>query len=285
MILIDNSQIVLSHLFQIMKHRGQIEGNEDFLRSVILSSYKMYRNKFHKDYGELVICHDSGDVWRRDYFPNYKMNRRNKRDTDGIDWDTAYRVLSDIRDEFIHHLPYKDVRVERTEADDIIAVLAREYAKTEKVMIVSSDKDFQQLHDHPNIHQFSPLKKTLVKCKDPKYYLLEHIIRGDSSDGVPNVFSDDDSCINPDKRQKPCLMSKFVDVHTEYKDTSTFQDENLLRNWKRNERIIDLSQIPANIQQSILDAYRDAKVPDRSGLFDYFLSKGLVDLMESIQEF
>ena len=284
MILVDNSQIVLSHLFQIMKYHD-IKDCKDLLRHMILNTYRMYRSRFHDKYGELVICNDSGKVWRRDIFPYYKQNRRTKRDTSDIDWDAAYTVLSEVKQEFAMNLPYKNIQVERTEADDIIAVLAKKYCETEKVLILSSDKDFQQLQVHPNIEQFSPLKKEMVRCTNPSYYLVEHIIRGDSSDGVPNIFSDDDSCVSPDKRQKPCMMKKVRQVIDEFNESGSFEDEYIQRNWCRNKNVIDLNEIPSNIQDEIIATYENAHVADRSKLFDYFFGSGLVDLMGSIQEF
>ena len=36
----------------------------------------MYRTMFKDEYGEIVLAYDSRHYWRRDIFPQYKMNRK-----------------------------------------------------------------------------------------------------------------------------------------------------------------------------------------------------------------
>ena len=89
-------------------------------------------------------------------------------------------------------------------------------------MIVSNDKDFQQLQRYPNVHQYSPLKKTQLVCENPEKFLLEHIIKGDVSDGVPNILSDDDVFVNKEKRQKPCGGKKVNQIMVQNYGASVF---------------------------------------------------------------
>ena len=60
-------------------------------------------------------------------------------------------------------------------------------------MILSGDKDFIQLHKYKNVTQYSPITKKFVNGIDPDEYLYEHILKGDVSDGVPNVLSVDNT--------------------------------------------------------------------------------------------
>ena len=78
--------------------------------------------------------------------------------------------------------------------------------RSEDILIISSDKDFQQLQSFGNIKQYSPAHREYLVCENPEWYLSNHIIRGDSSDGIPNILSDDDTFINPDKKQT--IMNK-----------------------------------------------------------------------------
>ena len=65
------------------------------------------------------------------------------KDSD-VDWGEIFNALSSLREELKKNLPYKNLLVDRTEADDIIAVLSKMASSEEEIMIVSSDKDLQQ---------------------------------------------------------------------------------------------------------------------------------------------
>ena len=189
-------------------NRGQ-DLDKNLVRHITLNNLRFYRTKFKEEYGELVICCDSRHYWRRDYFPNYKANRKKDREATGQDWDLIFETLNNIRDELKAHFPYKVVDVYGAEADDIIAVLVRERAD-DKNMIISSDKDFIQLHTE-HVSQYSPVTKKVVNGKEPIAYLREHIIRGDTVVMVvPNILSPDDTFT--EKRQKPIRKTVVAEL-------------------------------------------------------------------------
>jgi len=279
MILIDNSQVILSSIF------GQIKGNADLIdeslvRHITLNSYRYFRNRFGEEFGELVICDDSSNCWRKDFFPFYKANRKKSQEKSGQDWSAIYDTLTTIRNEIIETFPYKNMRVERCEADDIIAVLCKNMHMQEKIMIVSGDKDFKQLQMYPNVYQYSPIQRTMLDCDDPESFLFEHIVKGDSSDGIPNILSDDDVFVNEDKRQKPCGAKKISSLR---EDRETVEST---RNWARNKMLIDLSEIPEEVEDRIMQHwYYEPIVGSRSKIFNYFVEHKLKNLMGDIQEF
>ena len=135
MILIDNTQIILGTIFA--QYDSPLDVTVDLARHVTLATYRMYRNMFHAEYGELVLCQDAGNYWRRDIFPNYKINRKKTRAVDDYNWDRIFEILDTIREEVRENFPYKSVKVNRCEADDIIATLTKHYHDKEKIMIVS----------------------------------------------------------------------------------------------------------------------------------------------------
>jgi len=187
--------------------------------------------------------------------------------------------MDKIRREVKEIFPYKNLRVERTEADDIIAVLCREYHETEKIVIISNDKDFQQLQRYPNVKQFSPMKKKYLVCENPESFLLEHIIKGDSSDGIPNILSDDDVFINKEKRQKPCGGKKVNQI---MENLSEWQIET---NWERNQNLIDMNKIPDIYINKILEEYNISGNQNRGQLLDYFIENNLRNLISSVGDF
>jgi len=279
MILIDNSQVILSSIF------GQIKGNADLIdeslvRHITLNSYRYFRNRFGEEFGELVICDDSSNCWRKDFFPFYKANRKKSQEKSGQDWSAIYDTLTTIRNEIIETFPYKNMRVERCEADDIIAVLCKNMHMQEKIMIVSGDKDFKQLQMYPNVYQYSPIQRTMLDCDDPESFLFEHIVKGDSSDGIPNILSDDDVFVNEDKRQKPCGAKKISSLREDRESVES------TRNWARNKMLIDLSEIPDEVEDRIMQHwYYEPIVGSRSKIFNYFVEHKLRNLMGDIQEF
>ena len=288
MILIDFTQVVIGSLM-VALNRGE-DLDDDLVRHLILNNIRYYRTRFTEKYGEVVICCDSRHYWRKDYYPNYKANRKVDRKKSEYNWDLIFETLNTIRDEIRENFPYKVIEVYGAEADDVIAVLTQQRASNKNI-IISSDKDFIQLH-WVNIDQYSPVTKKMVTHPFPKQYLSEHILKGDRSDGVPNILSPDDT-FTENKRQKPMRKAVIADVLDQL---IAFDVEQLymlakcprdtwIRNWQRNETLIDLTKIPVEIQDNIVQEYDNVKTADRSKLFGYFVEKKLSKLIQSIGDF
>ena len=240
----------------------------------------MYRTMFNEDYGEIVLTYDSRAYWRREVFPQYKHSRRKGREEDGKDWDSIFGVLNQIKDEIKEFLPYKVVETYGAEADDVIATLCKHY-QSEKIMIVSGDKDFIQLQKYDNVSQYSPITKKLVNGVDAVVYIKEHILKGDKSDGIPNVLSPDHT-FTDDLRQRPLTSKKMKSILAQ--DIDDLNDE-LKRNYQRNEKLINLDNVPEKLEGNILDDFKSATCGDRSKLLDYFIDKRLKSLTEQIGDF
>ena len=276
MILLDYSQIVIANVMMNKKAMS-----EDFVRHAVLNTIRMYHHKFSDEYGQLIVCCDAPDNWRRDAFKYYKAQRKTTRDKSDFDWSELFRLLHKIREEISENFPYKVVYIDGAEADDIIATIVMNATK-EPVLILSSDKDFVQLQKYENVSQYSPLTKKFLNTDNPDNFLREHILRGDTSDGVPNFLSSDDTFVT-DKRQTP-LSKKKVSVWAELEPDVFCQGEQL-RNYRRNEMLIDFTKIPEWLQINIVDEYVNQPEVGRSRLFNYFIKYKLKNLMEHINEF
>jgi len=241
----------------------------------------MYRSRFLSEFGEVVLCYDSKHYWRRDYFPEYKHNRRKGRTSDSKDWDAIFDCLNTIKEEIKTNMPYKFLEVYGAEADDIIATICSEYA--EEIMILSGDKDFIQLQKFPNVKQYSPITKKFVDGENPETYIKEHIFKGDSSDGVPNVLSPDNTFVDG-LRQKP-MTKKKIEAWLDHDFEDVAPNDEVKRNYQRNRKLIDLSYTPKELSSEILETYRDAPNGNRSKILNYFIQKRLSTLTESIGEF
>ena len=287
MILVDMSQISLASMMMHLNMNKTTKPDENMVRHMILNSLRMYRSKFKGEYGELVLCFDSRHYWRRDHFPNYKAGRKKSRESSNLDWDAIFGCLNEIKQELKDYFPYKYVEVYGAEADDIIAALCLELEYDNgKTLILSGDKDFIQLHRFTNVSQYSPITKKMINGFDPYHYLDEHILKGDTSDGVPNVLSPDNTFVDG-LRQKPLGKKKIAEWTGEVlmPVEMAIPDGEVKRNFQRNQQLIDLSKAPEEIFLACMREYQNAPDGDRSKLLNYFTKKRLKNLTESIGEF
>ena len=271
------------------------ELSESLIRHMVLSSILSYKKKFSDKYGEMIFCADDKKYWRRQVFPYYKANRKKMRDASQFDWNLIFNTLNKIRDEIREKFPYRVIQVEGAEADDIIGTMVR-YTQTNElpsdsldpepqpVLIISGDKDFVQLQKFKNVHQFSPMQKKFLTTDDPGKALLEHILTGDSGDGVPNFLSADSVFVTEGARQKPIRKDKLK-AWLDTKDPEKFCDDSMYRNFKRNQELIDLEKTPSDIQQKIVENYKKGPQGHRKNLLNYFVENKLKYLLESISEF
>ena len=282
MIIFDFNQVAISSLMeQIGSSKKPVE--ENLVRHMILNVIRTYVKKFKATPGpEVVIACDNRNYWRRDFFPQYKAMRRKNRDASGHDWNSIFECLHKIREELKEYSPYRVIDVDTAEADDIIAVLARRHSPQEKVMILSSDKDFAQLQKYPNIEQYSPILKKFIKEPLPHVQLKQMIIRGDKGDGIPNILSPDGVFVEGG-RQKPITEVKIIQWMNQQPEE--FCVGEMLRNYKRNEMLIDLSKIPNNLQENILDKYESVQPKTRQVFMNYMINNRLKNLIEVIDEF
>lgn len=288
MILVDMNQVMISNVMVQIGNHHNVEFEESLIRHMVLNSIRSYRRKFVKDYGELVLCFDDKNYWRRDIFPYYKANRKKSRETSELNWNELFRILNLVRDELKEIFPYKTVQVDRAEADDAIGTICHKFGvelnagSTEKILILSADKDFIQLHKYANVTQYDPIRKRWIRHANPNQYIMEHIMKGDAGDGVPNMLSADD-CFVMGSRQKPMTRRRIEQFMDEI-ENDCFQNEYALRGYQRNKAMIDLSMVPEYIQEEVMTKYNEES-GDRSKLFNYFIEKRLKNLIENIGEF
>lgn len=282
MIIFDYNQVVISNLMeQIGSSKTQVEPT--LVRHMVLNTIRAYVKKFKESHGpEVIIACDTKNYWRRDIFPHYKAGRKKARDASGHDWTAIFDCMSLIKQELKDYSPYKVVEVETCEADDIIATLVQKYSATQKIMILSSDKDFAQLQRYPNVEQYSPILKKFIKEPLPLLQLKQMIIRGDKGDGVPNILSKDDVFVTGG-RQKPITEAKIIGWMNQ--EPKEFCTEEMFRNFSRNETLIDLSKIPDSLKEKILDTYDNATGHSKQHFMNYMIANRLKNLIEVIDEF
>ena len=283
MILIDYNGIAVSNVVT-----QKLDIDENLVRHMILNSIRMYRSKHKNKYGEVVICCDGFQNWRKEYYPQYKYKRKADRKKSNIDWKELFRITNMVLEEIKENFPYKVVEHDRCEADDIIAAIVedtQEFGKYEPVMIISSDKDFAQLQKYDNVSQYSPITKKMIKETHPRKQLIELILKGDQADGVPNVLSNDDVFVEG-IRQTPLRAKVMEDIINKLSDASYNKDEEWMRNYTRNKTLIDLSETPKDIKTEIIYNYDNQdKWSNKGKVFPYLIEKQCRLLMDDLQDF
>lgn len=285
MIIVDMNQVMISNFMMQIGNHKNMEIEENLVRHMVLNSLRSYVQKFGAKYGELVIACDDSNYWRKKIFPYYKANRKKSREASEIDWSTLFNSLNKIRDEIRDNFPYRVIKVESAEADDVIGTLCHNFGQQiggDRILILSGDKDFIQLHQYSNVEQYDPVRKKFLKKNDPLAFTKELVMRGDSSDGIPNFLSPDDSFVLG-KRQKPITTKKMTEWINQ--EPEVFCNQEMLRNYRRNEQLIDLNYIPDEVRAKVLSQYEEQKNKGRDKLFNYFINNRLKHLMESISEF
>ena len=298
MILIDYSQVALSAILTFQRELKGDEGEvKNLIRHAPISAIKSFKNKYGAEYGEVVICADGRKYWRREVFEYYKASRKKNRDASDLDWGLIFDTLSEMRDDFAEHFPYRVMHVERAEADDIIATLVEWtqendlvqeglVSEPQPVLILSSDKDFRQLQINDNVRQWSPMQKKYITAsrKEIDDYIVEHIVKGDTGDGVPNILSPDDIFLQEGVRQRPVSKKRLLEFQEKGKDAC--RDEQERRNWDRNARLVNFSHIPQDLKDEIVQAYiSNSPKGDKMSIMNYLIEHRCRLLLDDIEEF
>jgi hypothetical protein len=278
MIILDLNQVIISNIMAQVGTHTNVPIEINLVRHMVLNQIRYLRNKFRSEYGdELVIASDGRHYWRKDVFPFYKANRAKARKQSDFDWQSLFDCMNTLRDEFMEFMPYPMIQIDRAEADDIIATLVRAKIAV-KILIVSGDGDFVQLQRYEGVKQYDPIRDKFLSTDDPVKFLREHIIRGDTGDGIPNIFSVDNSLVDGIRQKKVTakLFEEWIG-----KDHATCDTPNYVR----NRRLIDLTQTPSDLQSEIVNHYLQQKNKPRDKMLNYFINSKLKLLIQEIDQF
>ena len=296
MIVIDYNQVAIGAFMAEVRGRTDVEVNLPLLRHMIVNTIRSYNKKHREEFGGLVIACDNRHYWRRQVFPFYKAGRKASRESSGMDWSTIFESLNIVRDELSEVFPYPVINIDGAEADDVIGTLA-EYSQTigepgplfqdeitpEPFLIVSGDHDFKQLQKFSNVKQWAPAQKKWVTLPETaEQYLLEHIIKGDKGDGIPNMLSPDD-CFVQGIRQSPVRKKVLAEWKT--MSPQDFVTGETAHGWNRNRLLIDLSKTPQDIKDDIINSYTAQTNKEKTSLLDYFIHNNMRTMVEVIDEF
>lgn len=231
-----------------------------------------------KNVVEMVIAVDDKNSWRKSYFPRYKESRKKQRDKSDVNWELMFGNINKLVSDLKHYMPFKVIKVRSAEADDVIAVIAKNIE--EKSIIISNDEDYLQLSSD-KIKLYNPQKKDYVKCDDCKNFLMEKIMMGQKKDDIFNILTPDDWGKTKETTGKrkpgfgPAAFKKVVnegmDKWIERKHVNKLYGEiDVKKHYKRNQILIDFDKIPRTIIGRILDQYDNQSFPPPSNIYQFF---------------
>lgn len=284
MVLVDFNGLAVGSIMGQLS-RGE-ELSENLVKHIILNNLRVYRNKYPESkHGKMVIACDSYS-WRKNVYPEYKANRKTNRAKDKHDWQQIFDLIESTLQDLRQNFPYAVIKIDSAEADDIIGALTVHMSDFggEDVVIISADKDFIQLQQYGHVIQWSPMFNKMIKEDNPRKYLFEHLLKGDSSDGVPNANSHDDVFVTA-SRQTP-MTKKAIDKYWDNRDDlESIMKPNVYRNFMRNVQMIDLTNTPDDIREESINTYENYVYPTRTNILTYLVENRMKMLVECAGEF
>lgn len=284
MVIVDFNGLAIGSIMGQLQ-RGE-ELSENLVKHIILNNLRVYRNKYKEaDHGKMVIACDSYS-WRKEVFPEYKAQRKANRSKDKHDWQQIFDLIESTLQDLRENFPYAVIKIDSAEADDIIGALTVEMSDFggEDVVIISADKDFIQLQQYGHVIQWSPMFNKMVKEDNPRRYLFEHLLKGDSGDGVPNANSHDD-VFTTGSRQTPMTQKQIDKYWDNHDDLEMIMKPNVFRNFMRNVQMIDLTNTPDGIREAAINTYENYKYPPRTNILTYLIEHRMKMLIDSAAEF
>lgn len=201
--------------------------------------------------GTVVIACDSGSSsYRKNIFPLYKQNRKDKFDQQTPEEKAAFEAFfqefTRVVDYYKSNTTYPTLKFDRTEADDIGAYIVKNRKKLNisKIVLASSDRDWDLLIQ-PDVMRFSYVTRKEITLDNwsehydynPDDHISIKCLTGDSGDNIPGVPG-----IGPKKAQS--LIAAYgstydiianLPIASKYKyiqNLNEFGSEQLLLNYK-----------------------------------------------------
>jgi DNA polymerase-1 len=237
---------------------------------------------------------------RKNIDPNYKAQRATSRITHWGLYDTKEEETEALigqlyrTQDYLECLPVQQMVMEKLEADDIMAYLAKRASKAgKKVTIVSSDKDFLQLIDD-NIEVYAPVKKKTFDKSNifeelkvlPTNYNIVKALLGDNSDNLQGVKG---LGIKTIVSEFPKLLTEKTDLDYVYKvSEDKLEDKKIfpkiIHNWDKvltNYQLMDLHNTALDESEiEYVESVLKEPIPDlQSGAFLHLLD---LDKIEGI---
>jgi len=211
--IVDFSHLNMRNLFIALmqakpKKKDGLFITEEFIqyhKSLVFNSLQFIKNKFKN---EIILAIDGQANWRKKFYKDYKANRSKAKEDNEINFEEFFEATDEMLEAIKTNFPFKVVRVNAAEADDIAGVIAIKFGNTMDIILVTSDHDWLQVQAHGNIQMWDPIKKENRFLSDYEKVMIQtdmgpmsrftimHTLTGDKGDNVPSItglshFSDE----------------------------------------------------------------------------------------------
>jgi 5'-3' exonuclease len=184
-IVIDGTNIQFIAIFNYMNQFNTIPCTWTFM-----SMLCGYLRRLEVTLDDLIILGLDFGSWRKAEEKKYKAQRQEFRESYKPPewWEARYKEFNDLYEKIKLALPIHIIKIYMRECDDIASVCCRVY-RDKEIILISSDKDWEQLAYYENVKVFSPRSKKFKDIKNPMKILLDKINKGDISDNLTEKVS------------------------------------------------------------------------------------------------
>lgn len=271
-LLLDMNNII-SRIYFSLNYKKENITKEDLNKTIrtILDSITNLINFNKLNKADVYCIFDTKDKsWRTNDADDYKSDRKSDK------------FLGKVIEYFVEHsqktFGYNSLQIANIEADDIIAYISI-YDKTKDFIIVSNDKDMEQLLLEYNVKIFDS-KQGKFKELNPVESLVHKIVLGDKSDTIKSILNNITPSIQYGKTKIEALFEEKFDIGQSVSSMCTYAIEDilsrfenkklpedtineikvkLLENIKNNENLISFYKIPSAILSTISLHYKEVE--------------------------
>jgi len=275
-IVFDFNNLAVRNIFLPMVEAKSGTPNIQLWRFITIDSIIKSLSKYDH-VSEVILAVDSPKTWRKLYWPRYKESRKGKRDKSEMDWNIFHKELDQFIEDIEYGLPFKIIKVDNAEGDDVVAVLARETGTD--TVVVSNDEDYLQLCcDHIKI--YNPTKMMYTDCEDTERFLQMKSLMGQPKDDIFNIITPIDHPVGVRKPGFGEVSAKKV--LAEGLD-QWLEKKKLVERYNLNRNLIDFDRIPKTMQTRILNTYKSYKLADPSNIYKFFQDNGFREYLENFE--
>lgn len=274
-VIIDGHNLIFRTIFIAEKHNTQFGTEDDesfsYWKFIFVKSLMGVISNFEPT--KLILVMDSKNTWRKEYYPEYKAQRKTAREGSKIDFNKFFPIMDAFYEDLKKTIPnIMHLKVDRCEGDDLIAV-AIKYFKDDNVEIISTDRDLNQCLVEKRVKQYDPIKRVYINPLNPAVDLEVKIITGDKGDNIP--------AIKP--KCGPVTAAKII---KEELLESLCEDPEIKNNFERNKLLIDLNMIPKDIVQTINETINSYALSKFAGskMFNFAIKHRLASMLDNMQE-
>ena len=223
---------------------------EKYEKMYLDSIIKLIKKKIFDD-SIVIFCLDSPreKLWRTKIQCDYKGDRpdltlkHNFKPVFNYTYNTMIPQFIKSNPETIYSL-----RVEKMEADDLIAIIAMYQEKTcvsRPVYLVSGDEDFLQLgRDNLTFINYKAKKPIVLTKEQAALALREKIITGDTSDCIPSIFPKGKRVKKKEILESDSALNEYLQANPEAKTQ-----------YEINKQMIDFNNIPKKYIEKVEAKY------------------------------